>query len=154
MGAIPAEPREALRTAAIISAAMITSVVMYGVVVNFFRLTGSGPFEGFVRLPQILAVRAAVWVMAAVALAAIPFVRRALLARAPNEDARTVVGRLAVSSLVTNALAEVPALLGFVLVALNGLYLDFYALAAISILQMLVYFPRYEAWEEWLNQRP
>ncbi len=154
MGAISPDPREAQRTAAIISAAMIMSVVMYGVLVNLFRVTSADPFEGFVRPTPVLAVRTALWGAAALALAAIPFVRRALLARRANEDEGRVVARLGVCSIVTNALAEVPALLGFVLVALSGLYVDFYVLAAISILQMLRYFPRPGAWQEWLKQRP
>ncbi|SRR5712692_34370 len=154
MGPIPADPKQAFRTAAIISGAMITSVVMYGVVVNLFRVTASEPFEGFVKLAQIQFVRIAVWVYTAVVLLVIPVIRRVLLARRPTEDERAAVTRLATCSIVTNALAEVPALLGFILVALNGLYMDFYILAGLSILQMLVAFPRYDAWEEWLKQRP
>lgn len=154
MGALATDPRQAQRTAVIISGAFVMSVVMYGAVVNFFRITTPGPFEGFVRLPQILPVRAALWGLAAAALAVTPIVRRTLLMRRPNEDERAAVVRLTTCSIVTNAIAEVPALLGFVLVALNGLYLDFYVLAALSILQMLLYVPRYDAWEEWVKQRP
>jgi len=108
---------------------------MYGVVVNLFRVTASEPFEGFVKLAQIQFVRIAVWVYTAVVLLVIPVIRRVLLARRPTEDERAAVTRLATCSIVTNALAEVPALLGFILVALNGLYMDFYILAGLSILQ-------------------
>lgn len=154
MGTPPRDPGRAQRTAAIISASFIMSVLMYGVVVSLFRITTQEPFGGFLRLPQILPVRAALWGLAAAVLAGTPIVRRALLTRQPNDDGRAGVARLATCSVVTNVLAEVPALLGFILVALNGLYLDFYVLAAISILQILLYFPRSDAWEEWLKQRP
>ena len=154
MGAVSADPRQAQRNAAIISTAMLMSVIMYGVVVNLFRMTASGPFEGFVRMPQILPVRAAFWGAAAVVLAALPLVRRTLLTRRPDEGEPTGLARLSTCAMVTNSLAEVPALLGFILVALNGLYVDFYALAALSILGLLIYFPRYDDWEEWLKQRP
>lgn len=94
MGTLPMDPGQAQRTAAIISASFIMSVLMYGVVVSLFRITAQGPFGGFLRLPQILPVRAALWGLAAAAL------------------------------------------------------------AASSILQILLYFPRSDAWEEWLKQRP
>ncbi|HET8578721.1 MAG TPA: hypothetical protein VFO18_16615 [Methylomirabilota bacterium] len=154
MGAVPTDPRQTQRTAAVISAAMITSVVMYGVVVNLFRITAPGPFEGFVRLPEVFTVRVALWGVTAIVLAGIPLVRRALLTRRPGEDPRAGAARLATAAVVTNALAEIPALLGFILVVLNGLYLDFYVLAGLSVLEMLMYFPRSDAWEEWLKQRP
>jgi len=105
-------------------------------------------------LAQIELVRIALWAYTAVVLLLIPFMRRVLLTRPPGADERSAAARLSRCAVITNALAETPAVLGFVLVLLNGLYLDFYVLAAVSILLILLYFPRYEAWEEWVKQRP
>jgi hypothetical protein len=149
----PANLKQAQRTAAVISGSFIMSVVIYGVVVNVFRVS-QAPFEGFVKLAQIELVRIALWAYTAVVLLLIPFMRRVLLTRPPGADERSAAARLSRCAVITNALAETPAVLGFVLVLLNGLYLDFYVLAAVSILLILLYFPRYEAWDEWVKQRP
>jgi hypothetical protein len=37
---------------------------------------------------------------------------------------------------------------------ISGSFINFYVLAAVSILLILLYFPRHDAWEEWLKQRP
>jgi hypothetical protein len=49
------------------------------------------------------------------------------------------------------ALAESPALFGFVLVTLNGLYMDCHALVTLSLLQRLACFPRPGVWEDWVR---
>lgn len=43
-----------------------------------------------------------------------------------------------------------PAIAGFVLVILGGLFLDFYLLGSVSLARLLADAPRYEAWEAWL----
>ena len=53
-------------------------------------------------------------------------------------------------ALITGALAEFPALAGFLLVVLGGFFLDFYLLASLSLVLLLAYAPRYDAWTEWL----
>jgi hypothetical protein len=65
-----------------------------------------------------------------------------------------IVSMAMLMAVVMCGIVEIPALLRLILVALNGLYRDFFVLAALSVLGILLYFPRYDAWEDWLKQRP
>ncbi|HET7875572.1 MAG TPA: hypothetical protein VFN71_08590 [Methylomirabilota bacterium] len=147
-----ADLRQAHRTSAVLAGSFIMSLVMYGVVANIFRLT-QPTFEGFVRLPDPAPVRYALWSAALAVTAAVPVLRRRLLTKSMSDNRGALIRKLQTSTVVTGGIAEVPALLGFILVALNGLYVDFYLLAALSLVLMLA-FPRYQAWEDWIREPP
>ena len=127
----------AYRNAAIICGAMAASTVLYALVV---AVIGDGDFMMGVT---------ALWTAALVEAGLIGLVRRALLARSRGEGAAAQARRLITTSVVTAALAEVPAILGLVLFMLWGLSGDFYALFALSLALGAIYFPRLDGWREW-----
>jgi hypothetical protein len=94
-------------------------------------------------------LRVALWTAAMVDAGLIGLVRRALLARSRGEGAAAQARRLIMTSVVTTAFAEVPAILGLVLFMLWGLSGDFYALFALSLALQAIYFPRLDGWREW-----
>ncbi len=58
---------------------------------------------------------------------------------------------LKIVSIVTFILCEAPAVLGAALFATGGFYREFYAFFLYSMLLMVLYFPRLNQWERWLN---
>jgi hypothetical protein len=95
-------------------------------------------------------VRYAAWIASAIVVVSLPGVKRLLLARRPDETRQRAIARLTLATVAVGAFAEFPALAGFVLVILGGLFLDFYLLGSVSLALLLANAPRYEAWEAWL----
>ena len=145
------ELRQAHRTAALIVGGLITGLVMYAVIANVFRVT-QVPFAGVASLSeaQIRLARCAAWITSALVVVALPAFRRVLLRRRPGDTRATAIARLTLTTVAVGGLSEFPAVAGFVLVILSGLFLDFYLLGSLSLVLLLANFPRYEAWEEWL----
>ncbi len=145
------ELRHAHRTAALITGGLITGLVMYAVIASVFRISHA-PSEGVASLPapQMSFARYAAWIASGVVVVALPGLRRVLLTRRPNETRERAIARLTLAAVAVAGLAEFPAIAGFVLVILGGLFLDFYLLGSLSLALLLTYAPRYEAWEAWL----
>ena len=145
------ELRQAHRTAALITGGLITSLVMYAVIASVFRMSHA-PSEGAASLPapQMSLVRYAAWIASGVVVASLPGVRRLLLTRRPDDTRQRAIARLTVATVAVGGFAELPAIAGFVLVILGGLFLDFYLLGSLSLALLLANMPRYEAWEAWL----
>jgi hypothetical protein len=144
----PSRLEAAYRNAAITCGAMAASTLFYAGVVAVISVF-QAPFEGFAGPSQASPLRLALWTVAALEAGLIGVVRRALLSRARAESAATQAGRLVTTSVITAAMAEMPAILGLVLFMLFGLRADFYALLAISLALQAIYFPRLEGWREW-----
>jgi hypothetical protein len=145
------ELRQAHRTAALITGGLITGLVMYAVIASVFRMSHA-PSEGIGGLaarPMSFA-RYAAWIASGVVVVALPGLRRLLLTRRPDETRQRAIARLTLATVAVAGLAELPAIAGFVLVILGGLFLDFYLLGSVSLALLLAYAPRYEAWEAWL----
>ena len=143
------ELRQAHRNAALITGGLITSLVMYGVIASVFRMSHP-PSDGSLPASQMSLVRYAAWIASAIVTASIPALRRLLLTRRPDDTRQRAIARLTLATVVMGALAEFPALAGFVLVILGGLFMDFYLLGSLSLALLLASAPRYEAWEAWL----
>ena len=145
------ELRQAHRTAALITSGLITSLVMCAVIASVFRMSHA-PAEGAANLPapQMSLVRYAAWIASGVAVVSLPGFRRVLLTRRPEETRQRAIARLTLATVAVGALAELPAIAGFVLVILGGLFLDFCLLGSLSLALLLANAPRYDAWEAWL----
>jgi len=142
--------KKELQRNAVLSGAMMVSVLLYAVVVEIIKLqwqsTGQLP-------PQPAAPMKEVFYGAALFfLFVIRLVRKAILKKNRGDDYRTLLHKLKLSNLITFVLCEAPALVGLVLFIRNGLYKEFYILAVCSLLVMFIYFPRYRHWEAWLGK--
>ena len=109
------------------------------------------PFTGFLAGGDPQTLRYIVYGVAVVIVILIRFLRAALLRRRPGDSLAVLAHRLSRASLVTLALGEVPALLGFLLFIMRGLNRDFYALLFVSLVLIFMYFPRLATWNEWLK---
>jgi hypothetical protein len=138
------------RGAAIISGAMMGGLVVYVMLVEFFRRAHS-PFEGLNPSALPAQARDVFYGLAFAAFLLARFVRKTILKQAPSEGSDVLVRKLKTATIVTFALADVPAIMGLVLFLLSGLYQEFYALLLFSLLLMGVYFPRIDYWESWVR---
>lgn len=143
------ELRQAHRTAALITGGLITSLVMYAVIAVVFRMSHPAS-DSSLPASQMSLVRYAAWIASGIVTASFPGFRRLLLTRRPDDTRPRAIARLTLATVAMGGIAEFPALAGFVLVILGGLFLDFYLLGSLSLALLLASAPRYEAWEAWL----
>lgn len=130
-------------TAAALAAAGITAaLIFYAVSAEFMRRSG---FRPPMAPPAAYALKYALYVLG---LAAVPLLKLAdrfdVKKAGPEETLRS----LALLAIVRAALAECPAVCGFILFALTGFYADLYLLLVCSAGLEIYHFPRLGAWEE------
>lgn len=142
--------KKAYKANAMIGAGMIASLFIYAVMIELIR-GQLRPFAGFARFPDLEMLRYLFFGLALLQIALIETLRRTLLRIGPSDDGQTLIRKLGTSAVVTYALCEVPAIYGLVLFFLGGLYRDSYLLLAYSLALLLIYFPRYARWEEWMR---
>jgi F0F1-type ATP synthase membrane subunit c/vacuolar-type H+-ATPase subunit K len=143
--------KKAYRTAAIIGAVMIASLLIYAIVVEVIKVEHR-PFAGFASCPEIQILRYIFYGLALFQLWVMRILQRSLLKKAPTDDLQALTVRLSTSAIVIYALCETPAIYGLVLFLLAGFYKDFYVLLAYSLGLLLFHFPRYSRWEEWIGE--
>lgn len=146
------EMKRSHRTASFVGIVLIASLFIYLVVVEVIRAT-MGPFRGLVPVPGLATLRYVFYGLAVIEVLTTRLVQGVLIRRAPGDDARVTVLKLARTAVVTLCLSEVPALLGLVLFLLGGLNKDFYALLAVSLVLAFMYFPRLRSWEDWVERK-
>ena len=144
------ELRTRLRSASLVAAAIVVSLAIMLVFVELIR-SQFKPFTGFAPPADAPVVRYAFYGAALAAVILARLLERTLLKPAPPDDPGTVLARLHRASLLTLALSEMPAILGFVLFLLGGFNVDFYALAFVSLFLVFMYYPRRSVWEERLR---
>jgi hypothetical protein len=142
--------RQAHRTAVFITGALMTSPVLYAVVASALHPGQTSDPRAGLPPATLTLLRYGAWIMSTVVVLGLPLLRRALLTRRPEDTHQRGIARLTLTTVATGALAEFPALAGFLLVVLGGFFLDFYLLASLSLVLLLAYAPRYDAWTEWL----
>jgi hypothetical protein len=141
------ELRQAYRTTTIVCAAMIAALFPYLAVVELVR----GHLGGSDYLLDARQIELLAYVLYGLAL--LPFIvphliKRHVTAAAPREGETTLLIRLRTATFLSYALSEVPAVFGLVLFFLAGLHKAFYVLWFLSLLSMLLHFPRLRTWEE------
>jgi hypothetical protein len=128
---------------------IIASLFVYLIIVEVLRAQ-LRPFRGFAPLPEMSTVRYVFYGLAVLEVIVIRLVQSLLLKRTPGDTVRITVQKLFRASILTVCLSEVPAILGLVLFLIGGLNKDFYALLAVSLVLVFMYFPRLSSWESWV----
>ena len=133
------------RMMTIVAAAMLVSVAVYWILVEILARLGTvrHAFPGEVRIGYVALALGVIVAYAA------SIVRRSMLAGGPGDPG----ARIQVASVVTFALAEIPAILGVVAFLVTGLREAAYPLFVVSIAAHAIYFPRWSQWEEWAKAR-
>jgi hypothetical protein len=140
------------RTVSVIGIAIIASLFIYLVIVEVLR-AWMRPFHGLVQLTGINMLRYVFYGIAVIEVLATRFLQGLLLRRALGDDVKTTGLKLARTAIVTLCLSEIPSLLGLVLFLIGGLNKDFYALLAVSLVLVFMYFPRLGSWEDWIERK-
>jgi hypothetical protein len=145
--------RRQLRTTLIVSGSLTASLFLYAVMVEIIR-TQMKPFQGLLESGlSRQTLRYVFYGAAAAAVILVRFVGRAMLKASPEESAPQLIARLGRAAVMTSALGEIPAVLGFVLFLLTGLSRDFYVLAFVSLFLEFMYFPRLKAWQDIVREK-
>ena len=152
---------EAYRRTALIGGAMMTTLVMYAVVVLAIQSTRD-PFAGFAPWEDDGSLRHLFLGLSVLQIVAIHIIRKRALPSAESlggatavepSDRSPLLARLVSISIVTFAIAESIAVLGLVLFLLNGDSTGFYMLLFLSFLGFVKFFPKYHQWEAWLQKQ-
>jgi F0F1-type ATP synthase membrane subunit c/vacuolar-type H+-ATPase subunit K len=145
------ELKRSYKTASMIGVAMIASLFIYLIVVEALRALLK-PFRGFAPLPEMSTLRYVFYGLAVLEVLVIRLVQSLLLKRALGDTAKIAGEKLFRASILTVCLSEVPAILGLVLFLTGGLNKDFYALLAVSLVLVFMYFPRLASWQDWITR--
>lgn len=154
-----AEVQKAHRVTTIIGFGMMASLGMYTVVVEIMKR--QAPDAGTAVAPDIFAIIRYVFLGLTVAvLIGTQAIKKMVLSTEKNVPQTTVPGahapdiqRLVTASVVTYAMCEVPAIFGLVMFMIGRSSFDFYLFMLISVLCFSFSFPKFSAWEEWMQER-
>lgn len=62
------------------------------------------------------------------------------------------VQKLVTASIISLALSEAVAIYGLVIFLINGSSIDFYFFLTLSFIFIIIHFPRYSQWEDWIKK--
>jgi protein-S-isoprenylcysteine O-methyltransferase Ste14 len=144
------ELRRAFRVTVIASVAIIGALFILAIVVEIikFRLE---PFQGVFETPHGQVVRYIFYGLAVIVVVLLRVFGRVLVRSHQGESPQAFIQRLTRAVIYTASLAEIPALLGFVLFLLIGTFRDFYVLLFVSLFLEFMYFPRIKTWEDMIR---
>lgn len=148
--AVADELRRAHRTAITVAVAMLASLAAFVVVVEILRIT-SPPHRGIGEMAQLEALRYVFFLAAMTSLGLARAVRTGFVARGPGRPEPTPQ-RLLTGTILSLAYCEVSAILGLVLFLVQGRVFSFYVFLGVSVVGMVIFFPRYGQWEEWMRR--
>lgn len=142
--------KKAHQMAFTLNVAIIGSLIIYAIVVEIIRRQFA-PFTGFGGMSDITVVRYLFYGIVVINIFVIRVLRNLILRKSSSDDTQSIIRKLSRSAVITAALCEVPALLGFLLFLLAGSIRDFYQLAGLSFILVFLHFPRYGNWESWIK---
>jgi len=141
----------------VVYGAMVGSILVYWIVVQVIRKVGQIPRSRDI-FGAVDWMRYPLFVLGAAACLAILILRRrlfqpdGLVRRARGRSLPEVLSILSSNQVLIFAVAEVPVILGLALYFVGGYLLDFYTLAAVSVLAFALAFPSARDWEKALNR--
>ena len=135
----------------VVYGAMVGSILVYWVVVQVIRKVGQIP-RGRDAFAAVDWMRYPLYVLGFAACVGILLMRRRLfdparlIQRARGRSLPEVLSVLSSNQILVFAVAEIPVILGLALYFVGGYLLDFYALAAVSVLAFALAFPSTSQW--------
>jgi len=144
--------KKVVKTAVVIASSMLAVLFIYLVAVEVIRAQ-MAPFSGLVEIKNTMLLRYVFYGVAVFQVILIRILRGFLLRKTFSSEKTNRAGDLFKTSILILALSEIPAILGLVLFLLAGLNRDFYILLFVSLFLMFMYFPRYNNWKTWINEK-
>ncbi len=142
--------RKYFQTALILAGAMMGTLLIYLLAIEILRAK-LAPFTGILQLKNPQPVRLTIYFIAAFQVIVIRLLRGFLLRAKKNETEKKLINKLFRVSVISSILAQVPALLGFLLFLISGLNGDFYILLFVSFFLTFMFFPRISNWRAWIR---
>jgi len=144
------------QSALAVSFAFIFSIMCYGLVVFLVKTNGDQLLQ--TGSNGILWLRIFLFVLAAAAVFSISRIRGIVLSgeckfSTAETPAESLTRRLLMATVISMALAEIPACMGLVLFFISSDLKDYYLFAALAMSAMIIYLPKYDQWEVWLKRR-
>lgn len=143
-----AELKAAYTRARVVVSALLASVAFYIIIVEVLNRTGIGPVAR--QGPDV--IRYVFFALAIFIVFGANVVRGMMLRTIRADSASAFIARLVNVHVVVAAIAQTPAVLGFVLFVAWRQYADFYMLAFVSVYLLLRHFPRLAQWERLLRE--
>jgi hypothetical protein len=138
---------KAYRTNKIFGVAIAGSVLIYVMIVEFFRFREIS--LNLLSTSMLDKLRFIAVFLAFAMYFIINFLNQKLLVKKTDDTFETLLGKLTRANIISLALSELPAVFGFVLFLCSGNPRDFYLLLVISGLLLYAFFPRYSFWSNW-----
>lgn len=145
-----ADLKKAFRMTVLVSGAIIATLFIYAVIVEIIK-SELKPFKGLILTSDIHILRYLFYGLAVLVVVLIRILGRTLLKGNRGDVPQIFIQKLSRAAIIISVLAEIPALLGFVLFLLTGASRDFYYLLFISLFLEFMYFPRIKTWEEMIK---
>jgi hypothetical protein len=145
--------KKAFSSARFTGAAFFVCLFLYLILVEITK-SRYRPFSGFGSFKHLQTMRLVLFLVAAALVVLNRILNGRLLKKGANADPAVAVQALFRGAIVSLTLAQMPAVLGLALFFVGGLDLDFYALLFVSLILVFMYFPRLNAWEAYLADRP
>jgi hypothetical protein len=144
--------KKIFRAILVANGALIAGLFLYAFIVVVVRSQWQA-FRGLSPAAPVQTLRYVFYGLGIVSVVGIRTIGRALFKPRGEETPLLFAQRLSRSSLLTAAVAEVPALLGFVFFFLTGSGRDFFYLFFVSLFLEFMYFPRRKTWEAMMRER-
>lgn len=145
--------KKVFRTTIFVNGAVVASLFLYALMVELIR-SQLNPFPGLiVSGVRHQTLRYLFFGAAAGAVILVRLAGRSTQKATPGGDLHHLISRLSRTSVITAALGELPAVLGFVLFLMTGFSRDFYLLLCGSLFLEFMYFPRFRVWQDFVRER-
>ncbi len=142
--------KKSFRMTVFVSGAIIATLFIYAVIVEIIK-SELKPFKGLILTSDIHILRYLFYGLAVLVVVLIRILGRTLLKGNRGDVPQIFIQKLSRAAIIISVLAEIPALLGFVLFLLTGASRDFYYLLFVSLFLEFMYFPRIKTWEEMIK---
>lgn len=143
--------RKMHQATAIVCAAMLGSLFIYVAAVEVTRTVIEG-FSGFLTLFDSESLRYLFYSLAIVQVVVIKTIKGRINEINDSDVPSVIIGKLSKTAFLSAGLSEIPAVIGLLLFLLAGLYVDFYILWFLSLVLMLIQFPRLTTWKRLARQ--
>jgi len=143
--------KKSFQTTVLVCGAVFISLFIYAAIVEILK-SQFGFFAGLVRASETRALFFMFYGLAITAVILIRFLNRSLTKKKAADTPQMTIQRLSRAAVITAVVAEIPALLGFVLSHLTGSRQNFYYLLFVSLILEFIFFPRLKTWKDVLGE--
>jgi uncharacterized membrane protein len=147
-----ADLKKSFQTTVLVCGSVFVSLIIYAAIVEILK-SRLGFFAGLTRPSETKTLFFVFYGLAIAAVILIRFLNRSLTKEKAARTPQMTLQQLSRAAVITAVLAEIPALLGFVLFLLTGSSRNFYYLLFVSLILEFIFFPRLRTWKEILGEQ-